>query len=293
MAGKRMLHSNICESEKLALISYEAETLYYRLLTRVDDNGNFSADPRVVYGQCLTLREDMTPKKVTSLLNELSSVTGRDKKPLIEFYESDGDRYLHITKFEDFQYLRKDRPSTITCPVHPNFMGPQVGNQWLTSDQPEVTHPHGKDKLSKEKLREVKLKEEESAQPSFGHEWKRLAIRFREVLGKFVSSTKTNKKQYSDFCGRYGEDLVLSVFNEWAAQNKSWLRDKDDPLFFFWRSLPENVEATSSEREAEKSDQVDAGRVQVDLAVRTQAIDAELQKITEQKAWDEAHKDEI
>jgi len=51
--------------------------------------------------------------------------------------------------------------------------------------------------------------------------WKTLAIRFRGVIGKFISSTKTNKQKYTEFCNQYGEDKILSVFDGWADQNKS------------------------------------------------------------------------
>lgn len=256
-----MIHSNICESEKLSLVSYPAETLYYRLLTRVDDNGNFTANPRVVFGQCMTLREDMTPKKVESLLEELATVTESGKKPLIEFYDAGGDRWLHITKFEDFQYLRPDRTATIKFPAHPNQMGPVVPttvNQTETSGKPNGNQ--GWPKLSKEKLSKEKESEESfglppgpQGGPQSGHEWKRLATRFREVLGKFASKTKSNQKTYADFCTQYGEDKVIEVFEEWATQNKSWLVDKDNALYFFWRSLPENVEAVEAEQERKSS----------------------------------------
>jgi len=317
-----MLHANICESEKLSSISYEAETLYYRLLTRVDDNGNFTADPRIVYGQCLMLRDDMNPKRVAELLTELATVTEKDKKPLLEFYEVEGDRWLHITKFEDFQYLRPDRTASVKFPAHPSQMGPKAPNtdkilqtQRVTNGIPEVNQRetdgqpvgnqwYGIDRanISKEKLREEKISEgkKEETHLSFGQgDWKTLAIRFREVLGKYISATKTNKKQYSEFCLEYGEDVVLSVFNEWAAQNKPWLVDKDDPLFFFWKSLPENVEALAAEKETKKSagpeltDQEAEQIIASSVSERQREAEEKLKQIEAQKKWDAEHQDEI
>ena len=72
MAGKRMIHANICESRKLSTISLAAETLYYRLLTRVDDDGNFTAEARIVLGQCAPMRKDWNETMITGLLEELA-----------------------------------------------------------------------------------------------------------------------------------------------------------------------------------------------------------------------------
>ena len=38
--SKRMLHGNICTSDKFCNVSFEAECLYNRLLTNTDDYGN-------------------------------------------------------------------------------------------------------------------------------------------------------------------------------------------------------------------------------------------------------------
>ena len=119
MAGKRMIHSNICESKKLSTVSYAAETLYYRLLSRVDDDGNFTAEPRVILGQCLPFRTDQDAESVEELLQELATVTNGEKQPLISFYFVDEDRYLHINRFQDFQYLRPDRTAVAVYPTHP------------------------------------------------------------------------------------------------------------------------------------------------------------------------------
>lgn len=307
MAGKRMIHANICDSEKLAAVSYPAEVLYYRLLTRVDDNGNFHADPRIIRGQCMTLRDDMTSEMVGHLLEELSTVSGNDKKPLIEFYDVNGDQWLHITRFGEFQTLRSDRPATVRFPNHPPEMGPTIPNSMInkrftngiSDDNQTDTNGNTSGGVGLAKIREVKVsKEKESEEkPSFSSgTWKTLAIRFRGVLGKFISSTKTNKQKYSEFCSQYGEDRVLEVFNQWADQNKGWVADKSDALFFFWKELPDMVEAESS---AQKSQEPEIPEEQVAAAIMQQSSDRqkeiarELEELASAKKWEQDHKDEI
>jgi uncharacterized protein YdaU (DUF1376 family) len=126
--------------------------------------------------------------------------------------------------------------------------------------------------------------------------WKTLAIRFRGVIGKFISSTKTNKQKYSEFCNQYGEDRVLSAFDDWAGQNKSWLAEKGDALFFFWKELPDLIEAVSSEQQKQEPEvpkaQVSAA-MSSSVSERTTEVQEELERIKKQKEFDEAHKDEI
>jgi uncharacterized protein YdaU (DUF1376 family) len=126
--------------------------------------------------------------------------------------------------------------------------------------------------------------------------WKTLAIRFRGVIGKFISSTKTNKQKYSEFCNQYGEDRILSAFDDWAGQNKSWLAEKGDALFFFWKELPDLIEAVSFEQEKQEPEIPEekvAAAISSSVCERVNQIDEELERIKKQKEFDEAHKDEI
>jgi len=126
--------------------------------------------------------------------------------------------------------------------------------------------------------------------------WKTLAIRFRGALGKFISSTKTNKQKYAEFCSQYGEDAVLKVFDEWIGQNKSWLSEKDDALFFFWKNLPELIEAVSSEKEQQEpeiSEEKVAAAMMQQSTDRKKEIEKELRDLAEAKTWEQTHRDEI
>lgn len=126
--------------------------------------------------------------------------------------------------------------------------------------------------------------------------WKTLAIRFRGVLGKFISSTKTNKQKYTEFCNQFGEDKILTVFNDWAEQNKSWVGEKGDPLFYFFKDLPDLVEAVASEKaqqEPEVAPEQVIAAMSSSLSERQKEIDADLEQIQKQKEFDAAHKDEI
>jgi uncharacterized protein YdaU (DUF1376 family) len=126
--------------------------------------------------------------------------------------------------------------------------------------------------------------------------WKTLAIRFRGILGKFISSTKTNKQKYAEFCSQYGQDDVLEVFSEWAAQNKSWLSEKGDALFFFWKQLPELIEAVVSEKEKQAPELPETEvtkAMEYDRSERQQEIAEDLKRAQEQKEFEAETRDQI
>ena len=243
MAGKRMLHANICESKKLSEISFAAETLYYRLLSRVDDDGNFSADPRIVLGQCAPLRRELDEKKVQGLLDELASCANGEKKPLIQFYTKEGDKCLHITRFEDFQYLRPDRPAVVKFPTHPAKMGTSLVNQRYTNGLPNGDQMETADapKLSEEKL----SKDEENVNCDF----RIISRRYRILMHKPSGKDKNLKLQYAEACEKYGEELVMAAFEEWAEANQ-WKTNKPG-LFFFFKDAPEIIEELEVVRKVE------------------------------------------
>lgn len=296
MAGKRMLHSNICESEKLGLVSYAAETLYYKLLTRVDDNGNFTADPRIIYGQCMVMREDQSPTNVTKLLIELANVSGiqMESRPLIQFYMAGNEKYLHITKFEDFQYLKNDRPATLKCPTHPIEVGISLTNGGFHPESER--NPDGIPKLS-----EVKVSKDNYGliSNSFsGGIWKFIASRYVSYFGISPAGRKTDKEQYDKICRLYGEDKVLEIFDRWASGREDLKKNKW-ALQYFYKDIEAEIEGDQIRAERETQERAsqptklsddDLTRIQERATLE---VNAEIARIDAQKAFDEAHKDEI
>jgi hypothetical protein len=110
MTGKRMLHKNICTSEKLSSVSYEAESLYYRIIVNADDEGRFFANPHTIKDMCLPLRDTDT-KRIRNAVDELS------KSGLIHIYVVHGVDYLEVDRFLDFQILRSDVKKRIDFPI--------------------------------------------------------------------------------------------------------------------------------------------------------------------------------
>jgi hypothetical protein len=109
-----MVHANICTSEKIDKLSAEAERLYIRLLTHVDDLGNISADPELIRKACFPRKKRWNNWSIQVWLDKIVEVG------LAMYYEDDGVKYLHYDRFEDFQTLNY---KNARYPRHPDDGG--------------------------------------------------------------------------------------------------------------------------------------------------------------------------
>lgn len=89
----RIIREGVTTSESLAMVSYQAECLFYRLMVVADDFGAFDGRPVIVRAKCLPLR-DSSIADVEEWLRELA------EHSLIVRYESEGRPYLAIPKFK-------------------------------------------------------------------------------------------------------------------------------------------------------------------------------------------------
>lgn len=107
-------------SRTLDALSSEAERMFWRLVTVVDDYGRFDADPRVLLSTCFPLRvEEWKSDRMQVALDELARPCGRDE-PLVELYTVNGRMYGHILKFVAYQRRRDSKPK---------FPGPTEGER--------------------------------------------------------------------------------------------------------------------------------------------------------------------
>lgn len=112
--GKRLLHENICTSDKIDLLSAEEERLYVRLLTHLDDYGNFPADPKMIRTTCFPLKKKWNNPTIKFWLDRIVKVE------LASYYEVEGQKYVHFTRFENFQTLKY---RNARYPLHPDGRG--------------------------------------------------------------------------------------------------------------------------------------------------------------------------
>jgi hypothetical protein len=98
MAEGRIIKKCISESKKLAeLKSDSARLLYTWLIPHLDSAGRYMADPEIIKGHIVPKIKTMTISKIKQILDELAD-TG-----LIRLYKSNGEVYLELIKFTEFQ----------------------------------------------------------------------------------------------------------------------------------------------------------------------------------------------
>lgn len=113
-------------------------------------------------------------------------------------------------------------------------------------------------------------------QPNTGSDWSTLAVKHKRFFGKQASSTL--KAQYGTACAKYGEDVVLECFNDWAPDALDWVKANDvkQPLFAFFKKLPDMAETVVGAREADAAEvtqrAADAARAQQETTQREQQV---------------------
>jgi len=103
----RYIKENARTSRSLALVSAEAERLFWRLVVSADDFGCFEASTEVLLGTCFPrMLRTVTEAQIAAWLLELAS--GDD--PMLEIYTNSGNVYLHFRNWDRHQKRRAKAP---------------------------------------------------------------------------------------------------------------------------------------------------------------------------------------
>ena len=109
----RTLKESICTSESLALVSAEAERLFYHLLVKCDDYGRFHGNPKVIRAECFPLRiDEFAVDVVKAWLEELVTAG------MVRLYCTDKRRYIEVTSWREHNTPRANKskyPSPDDC----------------------------------------------------------------------------------------------------------------------------------------------------------------------------------
>lgn len=98
---------DITDSEKVNVLSWQAEVIFYRLMMKADDYGVFHAKPSLIKAALFPLRLDSI--RETDISRWIAEC---EKAGLIAFYESESKPYLVIINFgQRMRNMRKRFPS--------------------------------------------------------------------------------------------------------------------------------------------------------------------------------------
>lgn len=105
----RIISEKCRTSPTLAALTSDAERLWWRLMTIVDDYGRFEADARILNGSCVPLLE-WTDRRVMKCLEEFAIEREPDQKPLVIYYVVKSRVYGQMVSFLDHQRKRESKP---------------------------------------------------------------------------------------------------------------------------------------------------------------------------------------
>lgn len=129
MARQRMVKPEFFDSESMAQCSIAARLAFIGLWVESDDYGRLKYRPNLLKTRIFPF-DKMTEKRFVGLLRELEAVGS------IQAYEIDGETYLNIPHFTDYQYVKK--PSKSIIPEYQKrYSTPLVPHQYATSAHKE------------------------------------------------------------------------------------------------------------------------------------------------------------
>lgn len=217
----RTLKETIVTSERLAGLSFEAETLFYRLLVCADDFGRFDARPIIIRSRAMPLR-DVCLSSVSQWVDELRA------SDLLTVYEVNGKPYLQLHRWEQRTRAAKskfpDPPTsapveTKTCEKNDG----QVSDERLSTDSqpsPEVRGTRYEERGTRvaRKTRKTPIPADFGISErvakwaeSKGHD------RLTERLEQFIGAAKARGYEYAD----WDEALMNAIRDDWAKFGKS------------------------------------------------------------------------
>jgi len=106
----RMLKESICYSDDIDQLSAFEETVFYRLIVNVDDNGRFDGRMPFLKSRLFATKQGVTISSLETAFSKLVTVG------LVKFYEVDGKPFLMLpnwNKHQKLQYVKSVYPAPV------------------------------------------------------------------------------------------------------------------------------------------------------------------------------------
>ena len=98
---QRFLRPGITNSARWNSVSWKAQNLYVRLLTRVDDYGRHDGRVSVIWANCYAVWNDVNPDQIMELQQVAQMLQELINKELIEVYEVEDKKVVQITQWQE------------------------------------------------------------------------------------------------------------------------------------------------------------------------------------------------
>ena len=194
-----MLKRRISKSRKFAALKNDkSRVLYLLLLPFTDVEGRFEADLSIIKGSVCPYVSSLTTRNIAACLSELHHIG------LIILYENEGEKYLQVQRFHDFNNVNpaKEAESHIPPPT------PAQLQRNSGATPAEVKLREVKEKLSKEKYKDsvfLSLEEYKKLTDRFGQ--KVLDSKIEDLDNYQGSTGKKYKDHYKTLLGWLKKDF--------------------------------------------------------------------------------------
>lgn len=99
---QRFLRPGITNSELWNAVSWEAQSLFIRILTLVDDFGQYDARPAIIWGHCYQIWNELHPDAAINLQQVAQMLQQLAASNLIEVRRTkSGKQYLQVTQWKE------------------------------------------------------------------------------------------------------------------------------------------------------------------------------------------------
>jgi hypothetical protein len=98
---QRFLRPGITNSERWNAVAFDAQSLYIRLLTLVDDFGRYDGRASVIWAHCFAVWNEQNPQRVVSLQRVDEMLQELAASRLVDIYDAEGKRVLQILQWQE------------------------------------------------------------------------------------------------------------------------------------------------------------------------------------------------
>ena len=132
----RIIKESICYSDDLDKLTPFEETVFYRLLVRVDDFGRIDARPGFLKSMLFVTKQGITEKNIKEAVARMASLG------LVRLYEVDGKSFLMFPKWHLHQRVRNSKEK------YPSPQDADMGNDVLPQvaascgELPPISYPY-------------------------------------------------------------------------------------------------------------------------------------------------------
>lgn len=92
---QRFLRPGLTTSDRWNSCSFEAQSMYIRILTLVDDFGRYDGRIPILHAHCFALRPDIKPQDSAGFRSELQT------KGLLDVYTINGKEYIQVLRWQE------------------------------------------------------------------------------------------------------------------------------------------------------------------------------------------------